>query len=59
MGLHLLADLKEPVFRGAIIENTWTTMSEMANVLFPFLSVIKGIKNKMLKMNWDNLTKVK
>jgi len=55
----LLADLKEPLFKGAIIENTWTTISEMAEVLFPFLAVIKSIKNKMLKLNWDNLAQVK
>ena len=34
-------------------------MAEMADVLFPFLAVIKSIKNKMLKLNWDNLAKVK
>lgn len=59
VGIHLLADSKEQVFCGAIIENTWTTMAEMADVLFPFLAVIKSIKNKMLKLNWDNLAKVK
>lgn len=31
----------------------------MAEVLFPFLGYIKGIKNKMLKLNWDNLAQVK
>lgn len=55
VGLHLLGDLKEQVFNGAIIENTWTTISEMAEVLFPFLGLIKNLKNKMLKLNWDNL----
>lgn len=59
VGIHLLSDLNGTVFRGAIIENTWTTMSEMADQLFPFLALIKTIKNKMLKLNWDNLAKVK
>ena len=55
----MLGGLNEPVFNGAIIENTWTTISEMAEVLFPFLGLIKGLKNKMLKLNWDNLAQVK
>jgi hypothetical protein len=55
VGLHLLGNLKEPVFKGAVIENTWTTISEMAEILFPFLRLVRSLKNKMLKLNWDNI----
>lgn len=47
------------MFRGAIIENTFTGISEMADSIFPFLKLIPTIKMKMLKIHWDSLSKVK
>lgn len=59
VALHLLAELNEPIFKGAIIENTFTGISEMAEVLFPLLGLVRSLKEKMLRIHWDNLKQVK
>lgn len=41
-----------------IIENTFTSISEMVDVLFPFLGWMPWLKSKMLKINWDSFTLV-
>jgi fermentation-respiration switch protein FrsA (DUF1100 family) len=47
---------EEPgLFKAAIIENTFTSIGDMADVLFPFLKMIPNLKQSMLKMNWDSL----
>lgn len=55
VALHLLADLKEPFFKGTVIESTFTSMKELAEVRFPFLSYLKFLKDKLLRVTWDNL----
>ena len=41
-------------FRGLIIENTFSSISDMADTLFGFLKWIPNIKAKMLKLNWNS-----
>ena len=54
MGINTLKE--EPdLFKAAIIENTFTNIGDMADVLFPFLKLIPTIKKRMLKLNWDSL----
>lgn len=58
---HLISDPKcesESVFKGVVIENTFTGISDMADALFPFLKAIPAIKKRMLKLNWDSHSKV-
>ena len=39
-------------FRGVILENTFSSISKVADALFPFLKLIPNIKNKMLRLDW-------
>jgi pimeloyl-ACP methyl ester carboxylesterase len=59
VALHLLASLKEPVFKGVIIESTFTNVSEMVDILFPFLKLFGSFKNMIFKIRWDNVMQVK
>jgi hypothetical protein len=62
VAIHLLAKLSQnnqSIFAGAIIENTFTSIPDMADSMFPFLKLLGPIKNKMIKINWDSLSKVR
>ena len=37
-----------------MLENTFTSISDMADVIFPFLKSIKPIKKLMLKIKWES-----
>lgn len=43
---------------GVIFENTFTSISDMVDILFPWLSY-SWIKKRMLRMKWDSLSCVK
>jgi len=43
---------------GMIIENTFTSISDMVDTIFPWLAY-PWVKRKMLRMNWDSLSVVK
>ena len=59
VALNLLATLKEPIFKGVVIESTFTNVTEMVDILFPFLKVLGPLKKHILKISWDNLKLVK
>lgn len=46
-------------YKGVIIENTFTSISEMADSIFPFFKQLPWLKRLMLKLNWDSLACVK
>ena len=46
-------------FKGVMIENTFTGISDMADTLFPFLKQILPLKKLMLRIHWDNQACVK
>jgi len=50
----MLADQKDEWIRGVICENTFTSISEMADKLFPFLKTIGNLKEKMLRLDWSS-----
>lgn len=47
------------MFKGVLIENTFTGISEMADTLFPMLKLIPSVKKRMLRVHWDNIAKIK
>jgi len=59
VALNLLSTLKEPIFKGVVIESTFTNVIDMADILFPFLKVIGPLKKYVLKISWDNMRLVK
>ena len=44
--------------RGIIIENTFTSICDMADAVFSFLKLIPRLKKAMLRLNWDSLEQV-
>lgn len=58
VGLQTLTQ-ETTLFKGAVIENTFTNISDMSEVLFPFLKMIPALKNKMLRIDWNSLEAVK
>jgi fermentation-respiration switch protein FrsA (DUF1100 family) len=58
VAIHLIAQKTySDLFKGVIIENTFSSIGEMAEKLFPFLKYVP--KQYILKMNWDSLARVK
>lgn len=58
VAIHLIAaGASNDLFKGVIIENTFTCIGEMAEKLFPFLKYVP--KQYLLKINWDNLSMVR
>ena len=49
-----LADNGDEWIRGVILENTFTSISTMADLIFPFLKSLGPIKNLMLKLDWNS-----
>lgn len=43
------------LFKGMIIENTFASISEMANELFPFFAYLGSIKKMMITNPWNSL----
>ena len=58
MAIHVLAkhDLAgESYIKGAVIENTFTSISDMASSVFAILKFVGPLKNLMLRLKWDSL----
>jgi len=61
VGLHLTAKLDRAsqfYFRGVIIENTFTSISEMADHVFPFFKWMQNVKARMIRLKWDSINQV-
>lgn len=63
VGLHLSSLLCQqksgsPYFRGLIIENTFTSISAMADSMFSFFKYIQNIKNAMIRLKWESVEEV-
>jgi fermentation-respiration switch protein FrsA (DUF1100 family) len=58
VALNLLSMQKEPLFKGVVIESAFTNVSEMTDILFPFLKVLGPLKQLILRLSWDNLRQV-
>jgi pimeloyl-ACP methyl ester carboxylesterase len=41
-----------------IVENTFMSISEIADALMPFLRYVKPLKEMLLKMHWNNAKKI-
>ena len=55
VAVHVINILK-PNIRGLIVENTFTSMSDLIDKIFPFL---KQVKNLLLKNHWPTKEKIK
>lgn len=57
VAIHTLRKLEEKgehFFKGAVIENTFTNISSMAEAVFPLFRYIPGLKNKLLRLKWES-----
>ena len=52
--LRQLLDRGEHYFKGAVIENTFTSISKMAESVFPAFALIPWIKERMLRLKWES-----
>ena len=62
MAIHLLAKQDragDEYIKGGMIENTFTSIDDMATVIFSFLKWIGPIKSLMLRLKWESITEVK
>ncbi|CAD7940048.1 unnamed protein product [Amoebophrya sp. A120] len=50
---------KYPRIKGIMLENTFTSISDLADKLFPFLAYLKPIKAFFLRINWDSMAQMK
>ena len=53
-----LAQQDDEWIKGIIIENTFSSISKIADRLFGFLKAIPNIKRKMLRLDWDSEAKI-
>ena len=53
VAIHM-ASQKPSLFRGLVVENSFTSISDMADVLFPILKYIKWAKMMILRIGWDS-----
>lgn len=49
-----LAEKNDEWIRGVVLENTFTSISSMADLIFPFLKKLGPIKTLMLKLDWNS-----
>lgn len=60
--MNLISEMdkaKDYFYKGVVIENTFTNISEMAQTLLPFLKMMPWLSRLMLKMDWNSLDCVK
>lgn len=57
VALHLMAEVPG-LFRAAVIENTFTSMSDMCDDRYPILKIFPILKTILLKIRWDNLDQI-
>ena len=58
VAIHTLAKLGragDDYIKGALIENTFTNISDMADRLFGFFKPFKYIKMLIMNLKWDSL----
>ena len=53
-----MAKAGDDYIKGALIENTFTSIDEMSTVVFPFLKWIGPIKSLMLKLKWESINEI-
>ena len=53
VAIHM-ASQRPALFRGLIVENSFTSISDMANVLFPFLKYMSWAKVMILRIGWNS-----
>ena len=56
--MNLISEMdkaKDYFYKGVVIENTFTNISEMAQTLLPFLKMMPWLSRLMLKMDWNSL----
>jgi fermentation-respiration switch protein FrsA (DUF1100 family) len=61
VAIHTLRELEEindSYFKGAIIENTFTSINDMADSVFSFFKWIPAIKKRMLRLKWESIDQV-
>lgn len=46
------------MIKGIILENTFTSISKIAESMFPILSILGPVKELMLRLKWDSLSEV-
>jgi pimeloyl-ACP methyl ester carboxylesterase len=57
VALSLASDLDkigDRIYKGVVIENTFTSIGHMAETLFPFFKSAPWLKRIMLKVNWNS-----
>lgn len=57
VALNLASELdktNDRVYKGVVIENTFTSIGDMAETLFPFFRSVPWLKRIMLKVNWNS-----
>lgn len=56
--VHELQQRSEAVPRGVLLENTFTCISDLVDVMFPFLA-FKTLKDRFLRLRWESIERVK
>ena len=57
VGLHTLSHYAlSSKIKGIVVENTFTSIGDMADILYPKLKIFK---NLILRNNWDNLSYIR
>ena len=62
VAIHICAALEkagDDYIKGVIIENTFTSISDMTDELLSFLNKIPGLKRLMLRLKWESIKEVK
>ena len=62
VAIHLLERMdmcEDNYIKGALIENTFTSISDMTDKLFSFVPGISVLKLCMLRLRWDSFSKIK
>ena len=61
VAIHVMSKLDQlgdDYIKGVIIENTFTSICDMADALFSFLRLIQPIKRAMLRLRWESINEV-
>jgi len=48
----------QPLVRGLILENTFSSISELVDTIFPWIKMLGPLKDYFLRLKWESINRI-
>ena len=53
-----LKNKTQPLVRGLILENTFSSISELVDTIFPWIKMLGPLKDYFLRLKWESIKRI-